>query len=306
LTLGIYSAWAKVRNKQYFYGNTSLDGASFSYHASPVKILVGRLIAVAFFVLYALAEQLSLVASLVMLVVFLVVLPWLICSSLRFNARYSRYRNLAFDFRGRPWGAFKAFMLWPMAAGLTLGLLFPMAYQRQQQFVVGHHAYGRPQFQFSARPGDYYPIFLALAGAFILAVVAMMVLAAILSPLIGEKSLTLMTGPAFLLVYIVLFAGFTAATSNLLYNSTSLEEHHFVARWNLFSYARLVVVNFLATLLTLGLFMPWAKVRLARYKAEHTTVLVAGSLDKFVEDQRQQESSVAEGVTDIFDVDVGL
>ena len=33
LTLGIYSAWAKVRRKQYFYGNTKLDGVSFQYTA---------------------------------------------------------------------------------------------------------------------------------------------------------------------------------------------------------------------------------------------------------------------------------
>ena len=35
ITLGIYSAWAKVRNKRYFYGNTKLNGSSFSYLASP-------------------------------------------------------------------------------------------------------------------------------------------------------------------------------------------------------------------------------------------------------------------------------
>lgn len=47
VTLGIYSAWAKVRNLQYFYGNTELDGASFQFLAKPVTILKGRLIALA-------------------------------------------------------------------------------------------------------------------------------------------------------------------------------------------------------------------------------------------------------------------
>ena len=46
LTLGIYSAWAKVRNKRYFYGNTLLDQSSFEYHASPIQILKGRLLVV--------------------------------------------------------------------------------------------------------------------------------------------------------------------------------------------------------------------------------------------------------------------
>ena len=42
LTLGIYSAWAKVRNKRYFYGNTLLDGAAFEYHATGRQLLPGR------------------------------------------------------------------------------------------------------------------------------------------------------------------------------------------------------------------------------------------------------------------------
>jgi len=33
LTLGIYSAWAKVRNNQYFYGNTAVAESSFHYLA---------------------------------------------------------------------------------------------------------------------------------------------------------------------------------------------------------------------------------------------------------------------------------
>ena len=49
LTLGIYSAWAKVRRMQYFYRNTRLAGAGFDYHAEPLAILKGRIIAAMLF-----------------------------------------------------------------------------------------------------------------------------------------------------------------------------------------------------------------------------------------------------------------
>jgi uncharacterized membrane protein YjgN (DUF898 family) len=49
ITLGIYSAWATVRNNRYFYGNTFVDGTSFSYLAKPLQILKGRIIAVVVF-----------------------------------------------------------------------------------------------------------------------------------------------------------------------------------------------------------------------------------------------------------------
>ena len=45
ITLGIYSAWAKVRKKRYFYGNTWLVDSNFEYHGNPVAILKGRIIA---------------------------------------------------------------------------------------------------------------------------------------------------------------------------------------------------------------------------------------------------------------------
>ena len=57
VTLGIYSAWAKVRRLRYFYGNTFLDGQSFDYHGQPLAILKGRLIVVAGYVVFLVASH---------------------------------------------------------------------------------------------------------------------------------------------------------------------------------------------------------------------------------------------------------
>src|SRR5215831_14574115 len=58
ITLGIYSAWAKVRKKKYFYGSTRFDGQTFDYFGRPVVILKGRIIAFIAFVIYAFAGEL--------------------------------------------------------------------------------------------------------------------------------------------------------------------------------------------------------------------------------------------------------
>src|ERR1700690_99945 len=52
VTLGIYSAWAKVRRLQYFYGHTGRGGSSFDFHGSPIRILIGRAIALVILVVY--------------------------------------------------------------------------------------------------------------------------------------------------------------------------------------------------------------------------------------------------------------
>ena len=85
LTVGIYSAWAKVRRLKYFYQNTRLADGGFDFHGSPVAILKGRIIAVILLLAYNFSGLISPTASLVTFGLLLLVLPWLIVKSLRFK-----------------------------------------------------------------------------------------------------------------------------------------------------------------------------------------------------------------------------
>src|SRR5512143_1182141 len=82
LTLGIYSAWAKVRTERYFYANTRVAGTPFEYLARPLPILKGRIIAFTLFTSYILASRFSLKLQLALLVLILLVSPWLIVRGL--------------------------------------------------------------------------------------------------------------------------------------------------------------------------------------------------------------------------------
>ncbi|MGB1834264.1 MAG: DUF898 family protein, partial [bacterium] len=54
LTLGIYSAWAKVRRRRFFLGHTLIGGHRFDYHADPKVILKGRAVVVSVLVVLSL------------------------------------------------------------------------------------------------------------------------------------------------------------------------------------------------------------------------------------------------------------
>src|SRR5919107_969742 len=58
VTLGIYSAWAKVRRLQYFYRHTELAQTGFDFHGSPKRILLGRIIAFIMLVVYTMSVRL--------------------------------------------------------------------------------------------------------------------------------------------------------------------------------------------------------------------------------------------------------
>ncbi len=114
LTLGIYSAWAKVRTNRYFYGNTSLENSAFEYHATPITILKGRLIAFAVFVIYVLLSKFIPIAGVVFALILMLLMPWAIWRSIQFNARMLSYRNVRFSFHGTLKEAYKILVLIPL------------------------------------------------------------------------------------------------------------------------------------------------------------------------------------------------
>ena len=68
----------------------------------------------------------------------------------------------------------------------------------------------------------------------------------------------------------------------------------------------LTVVNWLAILCTLGLFIPWARVRVARFRAEHLALEVEGSLEEFVAGEASAAMALGDEAAEMFDLDVGL
>lgn len=122
VTIGIYSAWAKVRTKKYFYNNTYVEGRNFDYHATGKQILIGRLIVIAAFIVISVLAAIP-ILNIVVILGLLAALPWLLVKSMMFNARMSSFSNVRFDFIGTYGGAFKVFVLAPVGAYLVIVLL---------------------------------------------------------------------------------------------------------------------------------------------------------------------------------------
>ena len=297
VTLGIYSPWAKVRRKQYFYGNTHVQGASFEYLADPVKILKGRAIVVVLLIVQSIVSNLVPIIGAILGVAILVILPWLVVRSLAFNAGNSAIRNIRFGFDGNVGEAAKVYVLWPILAVLTLGILSPYAYFRQKKFIVENSSYGTTGFTFTATAGEYYGL---VFSALIPIVIGIVFIAA--SGFFFPPAAVLVG----LVLYLYFFAFFSVKTTNLLYNSSRLALHRMESTLKIKEYLLLVVTNSVATALTLGLFHPWAKVRTLRYKLEHLTMVASGDLDSFIAKEQKQVSAVGEEMGDFLDFDFGL
>jgi uncharacterized membrane protein YjgN (DUF898 family) len=315
VTIGIYSAWAKVRNKQYFYGNTRIADNTFEYTADPIKILKGRVIAVALYAGLAFANHISMTAYLIATVLFLICLPVIILNSLKFNARHSSYRNIAFRFDGTLGGALKVFILWPIAGILTFGILMPFAWKRQAQYITNNHSYGGEAFKFDVDVKEYFimlMILMAICFGFFIVLFALIGGAAAVGIKSGgnfDPQSMLFIVPiviGYIGFYLLVGAYLIATMANIHWNNTRLQKHQFAANWGVLSYLGLLFTNTLGILVTLGLFIPFAKVRAAQYKANHMAFIAAGDLDNFIAGNLAQSNSLAEGVHDIFDIDISI
>lgn len=305
LTLGIYSAWAKVRRLQYFHRHTTLAGAAFDYHARPVAILKGRAIALVLLVAYNVAMQLSTVAGLVALALLAAVLPLLLMRSLRFRAHNTSWRGLRFAFDGGRSGAYSAFLWWPIAGVLTLGLLAPFWHQRMKRYQHGQLRFGATGFAFVARVGAFYRVYVM---ALVLVLAGALLLAAAFGFLIGAPSQAwpALAGFVPLLALMAVRPYVTARLQNVVWNGTQLGEHRFESSVSARRLYLIGVTNLIAIVCTLGLFMPFAAIRSARYRVESVAMLPAGSLDEFVAGQSSEVGAAGEGAADLFDVDIAL
>lgn len=336
LTLGIYSAWAKVRNKRYFYGNTLLDGSSFDYHASPIQILKGRLLVIAVFVLYNVVVGYAPMLSFIFMIVFLIAVPWLIMKATQFNMRNSSYRQIRFDFLGEMGELFIVYVLLPILSMFTLWLAYPYAAYKQKHYIVNNTRFGQSKFDFDGTSKAFFSAyFTAFMGVFLFFVF----LAVIFGPQFQsfmqgfqesmaqqqvhqlvqtaapqEESSAALTTAFFIMMTVyagmlffimVVMTYINTRITNYVFNNLKLGGVRFEADIRYWKLMGIYLTNTLFIILTMGIFIPWAKVRAVKYKLSRINV-TAESLENHMAAETANTKAIGEEMSDFMDIDVGF
>lgn len=318
VTVGIYSAWAKVRRERYFLNNTLLEGSPFEYHAQPINILKGRLLVVGVLIVANIAAEFNPLLNLAVTLLFFALLPWMISRAMRFRAHNTSWRGLRFAFHGGTWDAAKAWVLWPIAGVLTLGLLFPFAIAAQRRYLVNHLRFGTAPFEVELPTRAVYRIFIVV-GVLVLALLAVCA-ALVFGPIAALGGGGMLTdahkaavSSSVVIAFVVFYLGVATIApyvsvrlTNLVLNLTRLQDHGFLSQMRARRYVVIVLTNWLFTLLTLGLYRPFAVVRLWAYRVAHLSVLPAAPLDEFVTAQEAHVRVIGEEAADMLDIDLGF
>lgn len=310
ITLGIYSAWAKVRRTQYFYRHTSVAGASFDYHGDPKAILKGRIIALVLFGLYSGTSHFNPVIGVGIFVLLMVVMPWLVVRSLRFRLHNSSYRGLRFSFMGKTGEGYINFLLLPIVAYVSLGMLWPLVHQQITRYIRNNSRYGNEFFSFHSTAGAFYrPYVVVILSLIAILGISPLIIFGMDVSRVSSLSATvigLLVIGFYMVMLLLVYPYITSRLQNLIWNHTQLGPHRFESRLTAIGLGGIIATNLILILLTLGLFKPFADIRLLRYKLQHLTLLPGAKLEDFLAGQQVPATATGEEVAEMFDVDIAI
>ena len=310
VTLGIYSAWAKVRNKRYFYRNTTVAGSAFDYHALPIQILKGRWLVVGAWILYSVCVSFFPMFSLLLLVLFYLCVPWLVVRAYVFNARNSSWRNIRFNFNSKSIGeAAKIYILFPLLAPLTLGFIGPYITFLSWRFVIDNNRLGRQPFKINLSTGRYYSAFFIAFGICLIFIVAIGSVGILILYFVNDSEGAV---GFFQISFIAIIPAFLIAriTYRVIVRNRSLTgpmigAYRFNSTLHVPALCWIYFSNMIAVIFSLGLLIPWAKVRVARYVAEHLEMYGPKNVDSFLQAEQRSANVFGEEAADFFDIDLG-
>jgi len=317
ITFGIYAAWARVRTRKYMYSNTWLGEDSFGYHGPATAILKGNIIVAVGFFAYMFSGYLHPYLPIMVLIVFFFVFPLIIWKAIGFKARYSSLRNIRFRFDGSVNDAYINFLWAYLMMPFTLGFILPFIKFLQKRYFINNMHFGDQDFQFRGDSGGFYIPYLILWGV----VIGLGVAFAVLSVLVGIiiSALPSLPEESFLLIGVLIYVGFILTQTvlpmltyamiqkysfeNTILGSDIYFKCHYSApqlMWIRFS-------NIAAIIFSLGLLIPWAAVRRAKYLTENIEVIVEGDiLDQIQSRYAEDESALGDSAVDAFDFEIGL
>ena len=211
-----------------------------------------------------------------------------------------------------------------LSLGFFVSLLFvPLLLWMLKKYQHDNLALGPIQTRFSASAGSYYAIALKTLGVvvctFLVGGLAVAVVGGIGFSEIQQRNINgrfstamifgLLTGLmlAYLAALLVIQPYATSRLQNLVWNHTAHFEVRFESRLRFWKLLRLTLKNIVLSMVTLGLYLPFAKVATARLRLQAVTVRTATNTDAWISAlQARADDASGDAAADFFGVDIGL
>jgi uncharacterized membrane protein YjgN (DUF898 family) len=314
-SLGVYSFWGKVKTRQYVWGQAEFSGDRFGYHGTGRELLLGWIKAVVFFgSIVAIQNVLPLVWNHILAPVLAagifygglaVLIPLARIGSMGYRMSRSSWRGIRFSFRGGYWPLFRLSLRGYLLNALTFGLYYPYFDCQVRKFMIDNSYFGSARFTFDWEKDELKKLWgvyaASLGSTIILFPLSLFLMSALFSGLFGSMGFVLALIGS-LVACSWLWVIFIAERRRFVWNHTKFGNARFRSTIEDGQLGRLYGVNALLALISLGVALPWIKVRTLRYNLEH--LMVQGSIDfRTIVQEAGDAPSTGDALAGFFDVD---
>src|SRR5262249_52608910 len=170
------------------------------------------------------------------------------------------------------------FMIGEMWFAAASVLAIPWMHHRLKGYQLRNASYGDRDFTFSSAALRFYGVYMKASGFLLLGLLIMLAAGMAWSvasrgvTAVGDMSFSTQAmiygGAILLLMYIIAWPYFAARLQQVVWSRIRLGDIQFRTEIRARSLFRLVLKNVILTLLSCGLYWPWAAVALARYRIE--------------------------------------
>jgi uncharacterized membrane protein YjgN (DUF898 family) len=194
--------------------------------------------------------------------------------------------------------------------------LLPWLFARLKRYQHDHYQFADDTSRLDARTRSFYGLMLRTAGVSLIPFA--MIFGAFAMIFIGSRqgggalagasvlALALLAG-GYLMLLVLTQAYLTARAQNLVWGGTSSPRLRFASRLRVRSVLGLMLTNLLLTVVTFGLYRPFAAVATAKLRLEAVSLQAEGDIDQWTATAaRRSGDATGDAAGDLFGIDVGL
>jgi len=283
LTLGFYYPWAKVALLKYLYKETELAGGRFTFHGTGKEVFKGFIKAIVLFlILYGVIFILSYYGLIILGTIFsylaiIALLPFIIHGSLRYRLSRSSWRGIHFGYRGNLKELTKIVYKNVFFTIITFGIYAAWMKMNIRRYTIGHIRYGDVTFKYNGKGGDFFSIYI-----------------------VGYL-LTIITLGIYMPWWMKELINYYYEKTELIQGDVHIPLKSTVTGEGIFVVG---IINILIIIFTLGIGMPWAKVRFYKYLAKNLYVDPAFNPDIISQTEEEYKDATGDDLGDLFEIDI--
>ena len=290
ITLGIYYPWARARKIQYLYGASALNDDRFAFHGTGKEMFRGFIKVILFYAVLIVLLYGSVFLSkngenmaiywtglLLFYMLFLAILPLMMHGAYRYRMSRTSWRGIRFGYKGSKKELYGKFLKWIGLTIITLGFYGPWLEMNLRKYLIGNVRSGDAEFTYRGNGSDFF--LLNLKGYF----------------------LTLLTLGIYMFWWQKDISNYYIDNISISKDNAGIHLKSTATGGGIF---KLLVVNFLITVITLGLGYAWVAIRTKKYFTENITLSGNIDLDSLQQTQDVYTDATGDDAIDFFDIDI--